>query len=291
MRIKGIIPAVITPTHDQELDFEATTKHVNILIEEGVDGLFILGTNGEFHVLSDDEKIAFAKHVIAVTDKRVAVYVGVGACGTKQTIDFAKRVAALKPDALSVITPYLVKVSQAELIAHYRALADAVDVPIILYNIPANTGNTIEASTLDALIDHPNIIGIKDSSGNLELLKAYFDVRGDREFDILVGSDSKILDATMMGASGCVASTANAITPHIRQLLNAYEARDLETARRLQNEIDVIRNVMKHGTVPSLLKRIVSLKNGPVGEARFPTLPVGDQYDGEILEMLAFYAK
>ena len=285
----GIIPAVITPMKAGNLDYEATTRHLEILINEGVDGLFILGTNGEFHVLSDDEKVDFAKHVIEVVAKRVPVYVGVGACGTKLSVDLAKRMADLKPDALSVITPYLVKISQDDLINHYQEIADATDIPVILYNIPANTGINIEPSTLESLINHPNIVGIKDSSGNMELMEKYIKIRGNSEFSVLVGSDSKILDAYKLGADGCVASTANVITPQIRKIIDAFLNEKIEIAQKEQDKLDSIRGIMKIKAIPSVLKRLVSLKNGDVGEARLPAPQIGNKYDLEIEEVLALY--
>ena len=288
-KLKGIIPAVITPMKDDTIDYQATTNHINILINEGADGLFILGTNGEFHVLSDGEKLEFAKHVIQVVNKRVPVYVGVGACGTKLTLDLARKMAALNPDALSVITPYLVKISQKDIINHYEIIAKNVDVPIILYNIPANTGNNIDSETLEALIKNENIIGIKDSSGNMELLKSYIDISANKNFSVLVGSDSKILTAYQMGAVGCVASTANITLPHIRKILDAFKSDDMENAQKFQLDLDMIRDIMKREAIPSILKRLVSLKNGDVGEARLPAPQIGDLYDEKILEVLDFY--
>lgn len=288
-KLEGIIPAVITPLKDDEIDYYATTTHVNILIEEGVDGLFILGTNGEFHVLSDDEKVSFAKHVIDVVAKRVPVYVGVGSCSTRGTLELAKRMEQLHPDALSVITPYMVPVSQSSLIEHYTTIANNVTIPLILYNIPANTGNNIDPSTVEMLMSHPNIIGIKDSSGNIELLKEYIDVSRNENFSVLVGSDSKILDAYILGAKGCVASTANIITPHIKLLIQSFKNNDLTLASKLQIDIDPIRNVMKKESIPVILKRLVSLKNVEVGEARKPAPTIGDKYDTLIEEVLNFY--
>lgn len=289
IKSQGIIPAVITPMKNDEIDFDATTKHINVLIEEGVDGLFILGTNGEFHVLSDDEKVAFAKHVIEVVDKKVPVYVGVGACGTKLTLELAQRMEELKPDALSVITPFLVKISQKDIVDHYLTIANNVNVPILLYNIPANTGNNIDSSSLEKLINHKNIIGIKDSSGNMELMQSYIEVKGNRNFSVLVGSDSKILSAYQLGADGCVASTANVITPHIRRLINAFKEGDLTLASKLQDNLDPIRDIMKLETIPSVLKRLVSLKNGNVGEARQPAPQISNFYDIKINKVLDFY--
>lgn len=288
--LKGIIPAFLTPMKNEEINYEAAEKHIDYLINEGVHGLFILGTNGEFHVLSDDEKVAYAKHVIEYTNKRVPVYVGVGACGTKETIELAKRMEALNPDALTVITPYLVKISQKELENHFKLIADSVQTPIILYNIPANTGINIDPETLKNLMTVDNIKGIKDSSGNLDNLESYIKVsESNDDFSVLVGSDSKILAGLKLGAKGAVASTSNAIAKHVISVYDYFNNGYIDKAEKAQVEIDEIRNVLKLASVPAVIKRCVTLLGNDIGEARYPVENIGDKYDEEILKMLKFY--
>lgn len=290
MRVQGIITAMVTPFDEkQNINVEATKQHVDNLINKGVDGLFILGTNGEFHVLSFEEKVAYAKIVIEHTAKRVPVYVGAGACGTQETIKLAQAFEQLGADALSVITPYLVKVSQAELIEHYKMIAAAVKTPIILYNIPANTGINIEPETLKVLSTVDNIIAIKDSSGNLDTIDGYLAVAKDQDFDVLIGSDSKILTGLKKGASGAVASTSNVITEHVVSLYQNFKAGNLDVAETMQKDIDVIRGVFKLASVPAIVKRCVTKLGINVGEARYPVASVGSQFDQEITEMLKFY--
>ncbi len=289
MKLEGIITAMVTPFNaDQSINYKATERHIDHLISNGVDGLFILGTNGEFHVLSHKEKLEYARFVVDYVDHRVPVYVGTGECGTEETIHFSKAMEAAGADAFSVITPYLVKVSQAELIDHYTAIADAVSTPIIMYNIPANTGITLEAETVAALSQHPNIVGIKDSSGNVELLSGYCAIE-TADFSVLVGSDSKILTGLKLGAKGAVASTTNAIPKHVVTLYNAFKEGHLEEAERLQKDIDVLRGVLKLGSVPSVIKRCVTLLGNDVGDARLPVSPLGQSHDVAILDALRYY--
>ena len=195
MLIEGIITAMVTPMNpDQSLNYEATKKHIDFLIDKGIHALFILGTNGEFHVLSFEEKCEFAKFVIQYVNKRVPVYVGAGECSTKETIRLAQAFESYGADAISVITPYLVKINQEEIVQHYTMIAQSVQIPVILYNIPANTGNNLEASSLVKLMKFPNIKGIKDSSGKLETLQSYVSVIKENDFSLLIGSDSMILE-------------------------------------------------------------------------------------------------
>lgn len=285
----GIVTAMITPMRDGIIDLMATEKHIEYLIEQKVHGLFILGTNGEFHVLSDEEKFYFAKHVIEYVQGRLPVYVGVGACGTQETIKLAKKMETLNPDALTVITPYLVKLTQTELLQHFKMISETVNAPIILYNIPSNTGINIDPTTLKELASLKNILGIKDSSGSLENIEKYITITKGRDFSVLVGSDSKILDALKLGAKGAVASTTNVIAKHVVTLYEAFLNNDIEKASVLQKEIDVIRGVLKYATIPAVLKRAVSLNYVDVGEARRPVESIGTKFDKEIRDMLAFY--
>lgn len=290
MLIEGIITAMVTPMNpDQSLNYEATKKHIDFLIDKGIHALFILGTNGEFHVLSFEEKCEFAKFVIQYVNKRVPVYVGAGECSTKETIRLAQAFESYGADAISVITPYLVKINQEEIVQHYTMIAQSVQIPVILYNIPANTGNNIEASSLDRLMKFPNIKGIKDSSGKLETIQSYVSVIKENDFSLLIGSDSMILEGLKLGAIGAVASTSNVIPEHILDLYHLYINGNIEQAEKLQKEVDVIRGVFKLATVPSIVKRCVSLRGIGVGEARYPVLSIGDRYDDQIVKMLEFY--
>ena len=290
IEIKGIIPAVITPFDDNQMISElATRKHIENLIEKGVHGIFILGTNGEFHVLSEDEKVEYAKIVIDQVNKRVPVYVGAGACGTIETIRLAKRLEEIGADALSVISPYFIAPTQDELVEHYEMVAKSVSIPIILYNIPKNTGVNIAPETVEKLSIIKNIVGIKDSSGDMENLKGYVETGKTKNVKVLVGSDSKIYEALTLGAVGAIAGTANVITKHDIDLYDAVMNGEIEKAVKLQKDIDVLRGVLKLGTVPSVIKRSVTLLGNDVGDARFPVSKLSVESDYKIKEALKFY--
>lgn len=290
MEIKGIITAMVTPfDENQKINETAARQLVDKLIGQGVHGLFILGTNGEFHVLSDDEKVAFAKIVIDQANHRVPVYVGAGACGTQETIKLAQRMEAVGADALSVISPYFIAPTQQELAEHYRKVAEAVNIPIIMYNIPKNTGINIEPETVKSLIGVKNIAGIKDSSGNMENMQGYIDAGAGTDFVVLVGSDSKILPALKIGAAGAIAGTSNVIAQLDVSIYDNYLKGNMEAAEQAQKDIDVLRGVLKLGTVPSVMKRAVTLLGIDVGDARYPVSKLPAEADEKIKEALAFY--
>ena len=290
MEIKGIITAMVTPfDENQKINETAARQLVDKLISQGVHGLFILGTNGEFHVLSDDEKVEFAKIVIDQAAHRVPVYVGAGACGTQETIKLAQRMEAVGADALSVISPYFIAPTQQELADHYRKVAEAVNIPIIMYNIPKNTGINIEPETVKSLIGVKNIAGIKDSSGNMENMQGYINAGKGSDFVVLVGSDSKILPALKIGAAGAIAGTSNVIAELDVSIYENYLKGNLEAAEQAQKDIDVLRGVLKLGTVPSVMKRAVTLLGINVGDARYPVSKLPDEADEQIKAALAYY--
>ncbi len=290
MEIKAIITAMVSPfDENQKINETAARQLVDKLISQGVHGLFILGTNGEFHVLSDDEKVEFAKIVIDQAAHRVPVYVGAGACGTQETIKLAQRMEAVGADALSVIAPYFIAPAQQELADHYRKVAEAVNIPIIMYNIPKNTGINIEPETVKSLIGVKNIAGIKDSSGNMENMQGYIDAGKGSDFVVLVGSDSKILPALKIGAAGAIAGTSNVIAELDVSIYENYLKGNLEAAEQAQKDIDVLRGVLKLGTVPSVMKRAVTLLGINVGDARYPVSKLPAEADEQIKAALAYY--
>ena len=211
---EGIITPIVTPfkrDDEESINYEATEKLINHLIDHGVKGIFILGSNGEFHVIDEQEKIELAKKVIEIVDKRVPVFVGTGCCSTRETIRLSKKMEELGADALSIITPYFLKPTDANLYAHYKAIAESVNIPIILYNIPKATGCPLSPELVDKLADIPNIKAIKDSSGELERIQAYANIAKNKDFELLIGSDSKISYAYELGATAAVAGTSNVI--------------------------------------------------------------------------------
>jgi 4-hydroxy-tetrahydrodipicolinate synthase len=290
MEVKGIITAMVTPfDENQGINSKATKQLVNKLIHSGVSGLFILGTNGEFHLLTNDEKIAFAKIVIDEVNQRVPVYVGTGGNSTSEVMELSKKMEALGADALSVITPYFLVPSQSEIIQHYKAIAEAVRIPIVLYNIPKNTGINLEPETVRELAKIKNIIAIKDSSGKIENIEKYIQITKDEDFSVLSGSDSLILSALKIGAAGAIAATSNLITELDVSIYEKFLKGDIKGAEKAQQEIEVLRTVLKLGTVPSILKKAVQMSGIPVGSARLPVTEVKEETVKKIQEMLDYY--
>lgn len=290
MKYKGIICAMITPLDEnQEINPKATRELIDYLIDNGIYGLFILGTNGECHVLTDDEKVEFAKIVIEHTNNRVPVFVGTGGNSTREVINLSKKMEAIGANALSVITPYFVPPTQQELIAHYKAVASAVNLPILMYNMPGKTGINIEPESVRELAKVENIVGIKDSGGKLENMKAYLEVTKGEDFGVFSGSDSLILDILNAGGQGAVAATANFLAEIDVAIYNNFIKGDLEAAQKAQSSIEELRRILKFGTIPSVIKQTVVLNGIDVGPARLPaTQPTGEKFE-EIKRVVEAY--
>ncbi|MDO4926679.1 MAG: 4-hydroxy-tetrahydrodipicolinate synthase [Turicibacter sp.] len=290
MECNGIITAMVTPMQEnQEIDLVATKQLINRLIDKGVHGLFILGTNGEAHVLNHAEKIEFAKFVITEVAGRVPVYVGVGENSTKESVKLAKEMESLGADALSVITPYFEPPTQSELIVHYESIANAVTIPIIIYNMPKKTGVNVDPKTIEKLSKISNIQGVKDSSGNIENMTAYIELTKGHEFSVLSGSDSLILEVLQRGGTGGVSSISNFLTTIMLDIYHYWQIGELELAKQKQLEIEDFRAILKLGTIPSVLKASLSLANIEVGPARLPVQVPNEEKMKKIRQVVESY--
>lgn len=269
--IKGIIPPIITPMNDDESINEQELKNqVNRQIDAGVHGIFPFGTNGEGYILNEAEKEQVLQIVIETAAKRVPVYAGTGCISTKDTIRQSLMAKSLGADILSIITPSFAAASQAELEEHYTTIAKAVDLPIVLYNIPARTGNAITPALVEKLSHVDNIVGAKDSSGNFDNMLQYIELTKGRDFAILSGNDSLILWNLLAGGSGGIAGCANVFPKTMVGVYEALISGDLDQARALQDSIRDFRNCFKYGNPNTIVKMAVSLLGYPVGNCRKP---------------------
>ena len=273
--IKGIIPPVITPMNnddEQTVNHEALRQQVERLLAGGVHGMFPLGTNGEAYALSFKEKEEILATVIDQVKGRVPVYAGTGCITTAETIRMSKRAEEMGADALSIITPSFALASQKELYDHYTAVAKAVNLPIILYNIPARTGNALAPATVQKLSQVANIVGAKDSSGNFDNILQYIEKTrgGDKPFTVLSGNDSLILWTLLAGGKGAIAGCANVFPHTMVSIYEKFMAGDFEGARRAQDSIRPFRDIFKFGNPNTIVKTAVKELGYPVGLCRAP---------------------
>lgn len=272
VEIKGVIVPLLTPMNDDETINEKELRNqVNHQIESGIHALFPLGTNGEAYILSREEKEQVLKIVVDEAKGRVPVYGGTGCVSTKETIELSLKAKEIGIDVLSIITPSFAAVSQDELYEHYREVAEAVNLPIVLYNIPARTGNALAPATVEKLSKIPNIVGVKDSSGNFDNMLQYIEkTRYRKDFAVLSGNDSLILWCLLAGGRGGIAGCANVFPSTMASIYDTFVAGNLEKAREIQDSIRSFRDCFKFGNPNTIVKTAVSLLGYPVGKCRKP---------------------
>lgn len=269
--IEGVLTAIVTPfTDDGALHLPGLKRQIQRQLAAG-NGIFCGGTNGEFFVLTEEEKVAVTRTCVEEVAGRAPVVAHIGEISTRATLRLGKQVEALGVDAVSVITPWFVPLTQAELIAHYTTIADALNVPVFLYNIPARTGNTIAPETARALAAHPNIIGIKDSAGSHEslsgFLKAVEDIDG---FDVLNGPDSLIHQGFVEGCSACISGLANVAPNEINAIWARFRAGDIAGSRQAQESVTDLRTrLYSVAFSPAAVKKALQVMGEEVGESRY----------------------
>ncbi|HHT2829770.1 dihydrodipicolinate synthase family protein [Klebsiella aerogenes] len=269
--IRGVLTAIVTPfTASGELNLTALRQQVERQLAAG-NGIFCGGTNGEFFVLNEAEKIAVAETCVEAVAGRAPVVAHIGEVSTRETIRLGQQIARLGVDAVSAITPWFVPLKQDELLSHYTAIADALSVPVFLYNIPARTGNTIEPQTARQLAAHDNIIGIKDSAGSYDSLKGFLDaVKGIDGFNVLNGPDSLIHQGFVDGCSACISGLANVAPREINAIWSTFKAGDIEASRLAQENVTGLRtDLYKVAFSPAAVKKALQLMGHEVGDSRY----------------------
>lgn len=271
--IKGIIVPILTPMHEDEtVNYEELVNQIERLIAAGVHGIFVFGTNGEGYILDEEEKAEIIRVAVKTVNGRVPVYAGTGCVSTRDTIRMSRKAKELGADVLSIITPSFAAASQEELIRHFETVANAVDMPILLYNIPARTGNALAPATVQKLSQVANIVGAKDSSGNFDNILQYIEKTrgGDKPFTVLSGNDSLILWTLLAGGNGAIAGCANVFPHTMVSIYEKFIAGDLEGARKAQDSIRPFRDIFKFGNPNTIVKTAVKELGYPVGLCRAP---------------------
>ncbi len=288
--IRGIIPPIITPMNeDESINVAELRRQVDRQIENGVHGLFCFGTNGEGYILNGKEKQLVLETVVEQCNHRVPVYAGTGCISTKETIEQSRMAQAVGADVLSIITPSFAAASQEELYVHYRTVAEAVDMPIVLYNIPARTGNALQPGTVARLAQIDNIVGAKDSSGNFVNILAYIDAAKAKTkgtFNILSGNDQLILWNLKAGGTGGIAGCANVYPRTLASIYDYYMAGDWEKAKACQDSIASFRSCFRFGNPNTIVKTAVALLGYDVGKCRAPFNQVSEEGIRELKRVL-----
>lgn len=283
----GSIPALVTPFKNGAIDRDAFTNLIERQIEGGSTALVPCGTTGESATLSHDEHKRVVEHCIQVARGRVPVIAGAGSNSTKEAIELIEHAKTVGADAALVICPYYNKPDQAGLEAHFRAINEAVALPIVLYNVPSRTACDLLPETVAKLAPLPNIIGIKDASNDLGRVSMHAALTDGEQFTQLSGEDPSSLGHRAMGGTGCISVTANVAPDLCAQMHAAFDSGDLETARNLDQRLIHLHKAMFLSPSPGPAKYVLAKMGLCSDEVRLPIVAPDDQTKAQIDEAMA----
>jgi 4-hydroxy-tetrahydrodipicolinate synthase len=272
----AVLTAMITPfDEDGNVDYQQAWNLATYLVENGSEGLVVTGTTGESPTLTGDEKVALYRTVVEAVGNRAAVVAGAGTNNTAASIELTRRAIDVGCDGVMAVTPYYSKPSQRGLIAHFTAIADASEVPVLLYNVPTRTGRLIEVDTLAELATHPNIVAVKDAVMDIDHT-AQVRLATPDDFAIYSGQDSYTLAMMTVGAVGVVSVTSHLVGRQIRRMVEAFSKGDVEEAMRINYGLLPISYACFAEPNPTPVKAAMNRLWGPVGMPRLPLRPASD---------------
>lgn len=273
---KGSIVAIVTPfKRDGEIDEENLRKLVEFQIENGTDGIVPCGTTGEASTLDYEEHDKVIEIVVHQAKKRVPIIAGTGSNSTKEAIEITEHAKKVGADGALLVTPYYNKPSQEGLYRHYKTVAEAVALPQVLYNVPGRTGINMLPQTVARLAEIPNIVAIKEAAGSIQQASELISLCGDR-INILSGDDFITFPLLACGGSGVISVTANIMPKEIAAMIDAFDAGNMEEARRLHLYLMKIHNAMFIETNPVPVKTALGLMGKCAGEVRLPMAPMSE---------------
>ena len=287
MELRGILPALVTPFNAAgETDFKVLEQLLEYQLTRGVHGFVPMGSTGEYYAMSDQERFDVLKCVKEVVGKRGQLVAGANAGSTRDVIRHTEAAKKLGYDAVLLPPPYYSLPTQKELLAHYRAVLDAVDVEIVLYNFPLRAGVEVGFDVLDALADNPRVIAIKESSGNL-LRAIEISRRYASKYQLSCGSDDQAFDFFMWGATSWICGPANCLVDPCVKFYNAFTSSDHKKAQAIMSAMYPAMTNLESGKFVQKVKYGCELAGIPVGETRRPLLPLDAAEKQELARLIA----
>lgn len=285
---KGIIVPVVTPfSSDHSVDEQALRRIIRHVVDNGVHGVFVTGTTGEFYALSHAEHQRLFEIAVDEVAGKVPVYGGTSGISTDDAVALTKIGEKVGLDAVSVLTPFFISLSQEELYQHYKTIAASTNLPILLYDNKPKTNLTIAPATVERLSKIDNIVGMKDSTGDftntMEILRR---TRNNPDFHVLIGRDSLIFSALCSGCSGAVAGCGNVAPRLCSSIYDKYVQGDFEGAREDQFTLLPLRLAFAIGSFPAVIKEAMSMVGIDAGACKRPTGPLSDDQRKQVQEIL-----
>ena len=268
---QGVCTALVTPFENSTVDKKKLEQLLEFQITAGVDAVVVCGTTGESSTLSTQEQIEIIAHTIQYTAGRIKVIAGTGKNDTAHTIEMSRVASSLGVDGLLLVTPYYNKTTQTGLVDHFTMTADAVQCPVIVYNVPSRTGMNMTVDTYSKLSTHPNINGVKEASGDISKIQRTLDVCGDA-FHIWSGNDDQIVPIMSIGGKGVISVLSNLIPKETVRLLELCKLQDYRTAGIEQCRLMPLIDCLFEEVNPIPIKTALNLLGCNVGSPRRPLL-------------------
>ncbi|MEC1446030.1 4-hydroxy-tetrahydrodipicolinate synthase [Bacillus haynesii] len=276
MNFGNIATAMVTPFDKNEnIDFQKLSKLIDYLLNNGTDSLVVAGTTGESPTLSEEEKIALIQYSVKEAAGRAPIIAGTGSNNTKASIKLTKKAEEAGADAVMLVTPYYNKPSQEGMYRHFRAIAEETSLPVMLYNVPGRTAASIAPETTICLAEIPNIIAIKEASGDLDAITK-IEAETPEDFAVYSGDDSLTLPALSVGARGIVSVASHIVGPEMQEMIKHYTEGNTAQAALIHQKLLPLMKGLFAAPNPSPLKTALQLKGLDVGSVRLPLIPLNE---------------
>ncbi|WP_421385425.1 4-hydroxy-tetrahydrodipicolinate synthase [Bacillus salacetis] len=278
--------AMVTPFDNKgNIDFQKTTLLVNYLIENGSDSLVVGGTTGESPTLSQEEKLALFRHVVKAVNGRVPVIAGTGSNNTYASVEFTKKAEETGIDAVMVVAPYYNKPSQEGMYQHFKAVAEAATLPVMLYNVPGRAVAKIAPETIIRLSEIENITAVKEASGDLDAMTEIIANTPD-EFLLYSGDDGLTLPVLSIGGTGIVSVASHVIGNEMQEMIKNFLEGKLREASKLHGKLLPVMNELFAAPSPTPVKTALQLKGMDVGSVRLPLIPLTEEERNRLTKAL-----
>lgn len=286
MGVSEIITAMTTPfDREGNIDFPATKELIEHLIENGTDAIVVAGTTGESPTLSQEEKIALFQFAVQEVNGRISVIAGTGTNNTRESIELTREAEKCGVDGLMLVAPYYNRPSQEGLYEHFKAIAAATSLPIMLYNVPGRTSCNIEIETVIRLSKIDNIVSIKEASADLSAM-AEIIRQTDDDFLLYSGDDSLTLPVLAIGGVGVVSVSAHIVGNEMKQMVRAFKEGNVTEAEQLNEQLIEIFNALFIAPNPTPVKAALNMKGIHVGDVRLPLVPLNEMEQQELHNVL-----
>lgn len=283
----NVVTAMVTPFDRKgNLDLAKTTELVNYLLDNGTDALVVAGTTGESPTLTTEEKVALFRHVVSVVNGRVPVIAGTGTNNTRASIELTKRAEEAGVDAVMLVSPYYNKPNQEGLYQHFKAIAESTSLPVMLYNVPGRTAVSLAPETVIRLAEIPNIVAVKEASGNLDAMAEIIERTPD-DFLLYSGDDSLTLPVLAIGGAGVVSVASHIIGDEMQRMIRAFQAGDHQQAAALHCRWLPLMKGLFAAPSPVPVKTALQLCGLDVGAVRLPLVPLTEQERNELQRLLS----